>query len=263
MLRHRLITAIILLPLIIWAIISLPVLYFSLLLAAVILYGAWEWAKLAKCETVDKRVLYVLFFAVFLYLSLGPTPIVIFSLAAFVWALAFIAVLYFPKGIWWKSNLVLQLLGFFVLIPCWLALVLLKQQPEGHQLILFLLALIWAADSGAYFTGRQFGKHKLAPNVSPGKTIEGIVGALVTTVIVATIGFNTVAHIELSFASWILLAIIVLFVSILGDLTESMMKRQRGVKDSGTLLPGHGGILDRIDSLTSAAPIFLLGLMLA
>ena len=118
------------------------------------------------------------------------------------------------------------------------------------------------ADTAAYFTGRKFGKHKLAPRVSPGKTIEGIAGAMVMTIIVATIGYNTVSHIEMSYTAWMFLAIVVLFVSILGDLTESMMKRQRGVKDSGTLLPGHGGMLDRIDSLTAAAPIFILGVLL-
>src|SRR5207302_1283767 len=125
-----------------------------------------------------------------------------------------------------------------------------------------LLILIWAADTGAYFAGRAFGKHKLLPNVSPGKTWEGFFGAMLMTVIV--MGF-VVYFLNIPPNNWVplfLLGFVTVIFSILGDLFESMLKRQAGIKDSGKILPGHGGILDRIDSLTSAAPIFALGVIM-
>ncbi|HNB19176.1 MAG TPA: phosphatidate cytidylyltransferase, partial [Agitococcus sp.] len=127
----------------------------------------------------------------------------------------------------------------------------------------YVFCLVWGADTGAYFAGRKFGKHKLAPSVSPGKTIEGFVGGLITTsmLIVAVAIYRDLSAIR--FVAFVGLSLLTVLASVLGDLLESMVKRQAGVKDSGNIFPGHGGALDRIDSLTAAAPLFALGWWLA
>jgi phosphatidate cytidylyltransferase len=145
--------------------------------------------------------------------------------------------------------------GFFVLVPAWLALA--RLHASDPQLLLYLLLLVVAADIGAYFAGRRFGKNKLAPRVSPGKTWEGVLGGLAASALMALIG---VRWFEVSAASFIGLCALVVAASIVGDLTESLFKRHAGLKDSGSLLPGHGGLLDRVDSITAAAPVFLVGL---
>jgi phosphatidate cytidylyltransferase len=143
----------------------------------------------------------------------------------------------------------------FALVPVWLALVRLHEQ--GPQLMLFLLLLVVAADIGAYFAGRALGKHKLAPRVSPGKTWEGVGGGLVAAAMMAAFG---VWWFDMDAVPFMALCIVVAIASVVGDLTESMFKRHAGLKDSGNLLPGHGGVLDRVDSVTAAAPVFLIGL---
>jgi phosphatidate cytidylyltransferase len=149
--------------------------------------------------------------------------------------------------------------GFLVLVPAGLGLVhLVRLLPDGRLLLLYLLVLIAAADVGAYFGGRAFGRRKLAPHVSPGKTWEGFAAGMLASIIIAALG---AALFDQPFWPWLALCLLVAVVSVIGDLTESMFKRHVGLKDSGTLLPGHGGVLDRIDSLTAAAPTFLLGLL--
>lgn len=146
----------------------------------------------------------------------------------------------------------------WVLIPAWAALTAIKALPDGEWLILLLLLLVWGADTGAYFTGRALGKRKLMPRVSPGKTLEGVYGGLVVCVVIAAI-YAFFRELSLNSAVFLmLLAVLTAVASVLGDLFESMFKRERGIKDSGTLLPGHGGVLDRIDSITAAAPIFFI-----
>jgi phosphatidate cytidylyltransferase len=145
--------------------------------------------------------------------------------------------------------------GLLVLVPAWLALV--RLHAIAPNLMLFLLLLVVAADVGAYFGGRTFGKHKLAPQVSPGKTWEGVYGGLIAGALLAVIG---VFWFRMSIAPFIALCVVVVIASVIGDLTESLFKRHAGLKDSGSLLPGHGGVLDRIDSVTAAAPLFLIGL---
>jgi len=152
-----------------------------------------------------------------------------------------------------------MVIGFLVLIPAWVAMVGMKAHPQGNLLIFMLFLLVWGADIGAYFTGKRFGRKKLIPQVSPGKTREGVLGGLAVCVLVA-IGFAISSELSMGATlALLLLALVTGMVSVLGDLFESMFKRERGIKDSGRILPGHGGILDRIDSLTAAAPIFLLG----
>jgi phosphatidate cytidylyltransferase len=163
-----------------------------------------------------------------------------------------------------KQITINLLAGLVILLGAFMSIIGLHQSSQyGYHFILILLAIIWIADSAAYFTGKAFGKHKLAPHISPGKTWEGIYGAVIAIVIVAVI---ITRMLELPFQQSVLfigIAIITMAISVVGDLMESLFKRRAGIKDSSQLLPGHGGILDRIDSLVAAAPVFLLGLILA
>jgi phosphatidate cytidylyltransferase len=151
--------------------------------------------------------------------------------------------------------------GFLVLVPTWAAMVYIRELTQGPWLIVYMFLLVWGADTGAYFAGKRFGKRKLLPRVSPAKSWAGVGGASVTVLLV-TMTAQQHLHFSqnLSFGIYIL-ALVLLFVSVVGDLTESMFKRQCGIKDSGSILPGHGGIMDRIDSLTAAAPVFALCLI--
>lgn len=264
MLKQRVITACILALLSLWVVLKLPPMGFGAVVAAVMLLGAWEWAPLAGLHRVRNRLLYV---GLVLALILGCWPLLdqpwfvgsVLVLAAVAWCGA---------GVWlWRftvrperhdSHWLAGLAGLAALVPPWVAMLALRDQyTPGH--VLFLLLLIWGADVGAYFAGRRWGRRKLAPAISPGKTWEGVAGAGAMTLVLAVIGAMV-----LGFGShWpglIVICLVMMGFSIVGDLFESMLKRQCGIKDSGSLLPGHGGMLDRIDSLTAAAPIFLLGL---
>jgi len=148
--------------------------------------------------------------------------------------------------------------GFVVLVPSWLALTSIHRQ--GPIMLMFLLVLVWITDIAAYFVGKRFGKTKLAPKLSPGKSREGLWGALMASILLAIVG---VRLFDLDMNVWVYfgcLCLLTALISVVGDLYESLLKRRAGVKDSGRILPGHGGILDRIDSLTAAAPGFVLGL---
>ena len=160
-----------------------------------------------------------------------------------------------------SSRLFLTVAGYLVLIPAWLSIVLLLQHA-GPAYVLLLMLLVWGADIGAYFSGRRFGRNKLAPRVSPGKTWEGLIGALLVSIIISLVAFEFLEISSILHTNLLILCLVMVLISILGDLVESMFKRMADVKDSGGLLPGHGGVLDRIDSLTAAAPVFTLGLYL-
>lgn len=156
-----------------------------------------------------------------------------------------------------------MLIGLLILLPAWQGLVLFKQWPEANWLILAVMVLVWGADIGAYFAGRRFGKRKLAPQVSPGKSWEGVFGGLLATLLICV---GVAIYRDWSFVGLLMGLLgtaVVVLISVVGDLTESMFKRQSGVKDSSNLLPGHGGVLDRIDSLTAAIPVFAALLWLA
>ena len=153
-------------------------------------------------------------------------------------------------------------MGFLTLVPAWFALYELKQMPDSDWLIVTVLVMVWTADCGAYFAGKRFGKVKLIERVSPKKTLEGLVGGVLFSMLIASL---VTLFGSASFAqgfSLLLLTILTVLVSVLGDLWESVLKRERGLKDSGPLLPGHGGVLDRIDSLTAAIPVFTLAVMI-
>jgi phosphatidate cytidylyltransferase len=147
-------------------------------------------------------------------------------------------------------------IGLLILLPAWQGLILIKQWPLGNWLILAVMVLVWGADIGAYFSGKAFGKRKLAPKVSPGKSWEGVYGGLAASLLITAIVGVTRGWSGSQFVFGLLGAAVVVFISVVGDLTESMFKRQSGIKDSSNLLPGHGGVLDRIDSLTAAIPVF-------
>jgi phosphatidate cytidylyltransferase len=162
----------------------------------------------------------------------------------------------------WSTRPMLGLMGVLVLVPAWLAVVYLLHLDSGRWLLLYMFVVVAAADIGAYFSGKRFGKRKLALAVSPGKSWEGVWGGLVVCGLLAWLTHVLASPLQLKLAELVAIVLITALVSVLGDLLESMVKRQRGVKDSGTLLPGHGGILDRIDGHTAAAPVFALALIL-
>ncbi len=264
MLIKRVITAIILIPLVLLALYFLPPFWFALCSAIVIALAAWEWSRLMGLQKTISRVLYVDLIVLLLIAASYLSPLWWLWLALIGWINALILLIIFEK----KSQTVLHskllrgIAGIFVLIPCWVSINFLCFMPPRPIWLLMMLIVVWVADIAAYFVGHRFGKNKLAPKISPGKTKEGVYGALIITLVVALIA---ALALHLPLVRVLLFAVLILMTviaSIIGDLFESLLKRQEGLKDSGTLLPGHGGILDRIDSLTAAAPIFTFGLIL-
>jgi len=264
MFKARLLTSIILAPLALYAVFELPLLPFALLLDLVLLLAAWEWANLSGYQQQPARLTYTALLglglvAAHLLQPVLPVPVVLAGALLF-WLVALVWVVRFPATCGWQQLWQRALVGWLVIIPCWFALVALKAMPQAELWLLCLLLLVWGADVGAYVAGKTFGRHKLAPQVSPGKTREGLLGGLLTCASVG-IGFSVWLELDvLSGVLMVLLAIVTGLMSVLGDLFESMLKRARGIKDSSRILPGHGGILDRIDSLTAAAPFFVFWL---
>lgn len=239
-----------------------------LLMLVVLSVGASEWTKFGKnagqpYQYPNLFVLINLVLAVGVYGLNGYCPVIwpsIWGVTALFWVSAFVTVRRYPlEGI--TSEHYLPLIGVLLLISSTLAIYSLWANSPWW--LMYLFALVWVADSGAYFSGKAFGKHKLIPDVSPNKTIEGLVGglALTTCVIVGVAYYRHLAGTTL--VGFILLSMVVVLASVLGDLFESLLKRKANIKDSGSLLPGHGGVLDRIDSLLAAAPIFAFGFWMA
>lgn len=265
MLRQRVITALIIAPLIVWATLGLDSPWFAVVAAAVFCLGAWEWAVLAGLGKAAAVVYAVAAGAIFagLYPWIGERGTgleAVVGAGLLWWAIALWLVVRFPAGsrIWERSQILRLGAGMLILLPSWVALVALHAlAAPGFALL--VMVLVSAADIGAYFAGKRFGRHKLAPRVSPGKTWEGFGGAVAVTLITAAVGAWSLS-VAGQYAVFIALCIVTVAVSVLGDLVESMFKRLVGAKDSSGLLPGHGGILDRIDSLTAAAPVFAAGI---
>lgn len=271
MLKQRIITAIVLVAVLGAALFYLPVALFQLLLATAVLIATWEWSNLAGLSSYFSRAAYVggtalLMAAVGLIteLSQGLNEAWLRNLliiGSAWWALALLWVQGFPSSaILWGASSARMVMGWLVLVPAWLGLCYLREQPAGEWLIVLVVGIVAGADIGGYFFGKAFGKRKLAPKVSPGKSWEGFWGGLCVNLLWAGalglwLGDGRVG---------LLLAIVVpaSLVSVLGDLVESMLKRHRGIKDSSQLLPGHGGVLDRIDSITAAAPVVALGVLI-
>jgi phosphatidate cytidylyltransferase len=260
MLLTRILTAIVLVLVLAVVLLWLPPPLAGGALGLLALAGAWEWAAFAGLGRPAARAAYVAACLVVMSLlwGLAATPggfqaILAGTLAW--WCVAFLWVTLAPRrGTHWLAGAA----GFLALAPMWVALVrLLEGGLIGRELVIFALVIAWAADVGAYFVGRRFGRTKLAPWVSPNKTWEGALGGLAAGFAAALAGQ---AWFGFAAAAFLPLCVAAILASIVGDLAESMFKRQRGIKDSGRLLPGHGGVLDRIDSLTAAVPTLALGL---
>ena len=278
MLLKRIITALVLASLIALAVFKLPMEYFSLLIGLITLLAAWEWSNLAGLTSLVKRLLFLLvlilpmlgihFWTQILELVAQTVdwpdvrdysgilewlviPPVLF------WILVMILIRNTPTGV---LNLQLKtvykvLIGWFILLSAWMFLSRLRAF-YGTEMTMYFLILIWVADISAYFAGKKWGKTKLAPEISPGKTVAGFYGALISGLVCAIV-LSLVYGFQLMIAAdFVLLSVLTVLISIYGDLFVSVVKRQRGVKDSGSLLPGHGGVLDRIDSLIAAIPFF-------
>jgi phosphatidate cytidylyltransferase len=267
MLKQRLLTAVILIPLVLW-VLTLSSQTFAWVTGIFIIVGAYEWAGLCAWHTKRTRMFY--------------TMLVILLLTLAYWFRHELNLLWILFGtcIWWIVALIWLLryqysqfslptskrkkafLGILILLPPWMALIYLHEHENyGWQWVVFLLVLIWVADSGAYFVGKRWGKIKLADKISPGKTYEGVAGAFIMSLIVSLGYALTLSLKPMTLFFFMLLCLLTIMASILGDLLESLFKRQAGIKDSSQILPGHGGILDRIDSLTAATPIFVIGLI--
>lgn len=264
MLKQRIITAAILIPLFILLVLKMSAQAFYIFTGIIVLWGAWEWSFFMEVRTFPQCLMYPAILLVLLLLSTSIYIPYVLYLAVMWWIFAFVLVIQYPRTsrFWGQSIFWRGLMGVFVLLPCWFALNFIRNVPDGPYILLFLFVLIWGADIGAYFTGKKWGKTKLAPLVSPGKTWQGLAGALLVTVFISLV---VLFYFDIPSVEWIpgiILCVITVLFSVLGDLLESMLKRNAGLKDSGSLLPGHGGVLDRIDSLTAAAPIFAVGALL-
>lgn len=270
MLKQRVITALLLIPLVIWDILNFSSPTLAWLLAVFVVLAAWEWAGICGWHQLIWRNSYAIIMGLTLFMSYGSwhdpqVSHLLLITACLWWSIAFYWVLNYQRNHDQlpTSSLIKASLGFFILLPAWAALLILHEHDHyGKHWVVFLLVLIWAADSGAYFIGKRWGKIKLADKVSPGKTWEGVIGALLMSFLVSASYALLNAMSLMTVLFFMLLCSITVMASILGDLLESAFKRQMGIKDSSQILPGHGGVLDRIDSLTSAAPIFVMGLIL-
>jgi phosphatidate cytidylyltransferase len=272
MTKTRLLAALIMAPVAILTVLfaSTPVL--AALSALLFLVALWEWLKLADVEDTLART-------VLLLCNIG-------LMAALVWgsrsaqggSLALLQLVALIGVGWWVLSLawlrhysfasdhdtharVFKLAaGTLAVIPAWAALCLIHaSEPNGHRWLLLALLLVWAADTGAYFAGRRFGKRKLAPRISPNKTVEGLAGGVLLAVVVAMVGAPLAGATLAQMPAVALVAVATILASVTGDLFESLLKRHIGVKDSGDLIPGHGGVLDRMDSVLAALPVFALG----
>lgn len=272
MLKSRVITAIILLVLLLLALFVLPDSGWVTLVIVLVLQGSSEWSKLAKLGSRKATLFWVLSLVMMLGLvwfdahhtsdQQVPMHLLVYAVSALLWLI--IVPTWMIAG--WKveQHLLMALVGWAVLIPTGLAMLDLRAANPSPWVLLFVMCLVWVADSAAYFSGRKFGKNKLAPSISPGKTWEGVAGAMlgVSVYVVIVWSFSP------NFAQREVLPILLLAswwwvgLAVIGDLFESAIKRQAGVKDSGALLPGHGGLLDRIDALTSTLPLAALVILL-
>lgn len=269
MLKTRVITALLLLAVLLPGLFYLPQLQWAVLMSAFVGIGAWEWGALLRWSQTARRLLGFgfAFFCVALSMTMPeligaaevfqPAPFGV--LAVYISAAVFWCVL---MPFWLRSKWSLGgglaglLVGMLLLFSTWLAIVQLRML--GPLVLLSFFAIAWVADIAAYFSGRKFGKNKLAPSISPGKTWEGAIGAVIGVLIYGVLAKSAFAFELITMPVWIGLLVAITAISIIGDLYESMLKRQAGIKDSSNILPGHGGVLDRIDSLTSTMPLIAL-----
>jgi phosphatidate cytidylyltransferase len=267
MLLQRVITALVLAPLMLAGIFLLPDFWFRIFIGLIVLFGSWEWANISGFSQLSARFGVSLVTALVLVSLHCLLPATSHAWLALIlvflvwWVLAIVLVVAYPKGSGWLKSRGLRLVASLpVFCGFWMGLVWLKAQEQSVLLLTWLMLLVWGADIGAYFSGRAWGTRKLAPQVSPGKTWAGAYGGVSSAIVVSVllVHFYLPAH---SWKGWlwlVCLSVAVVAVSVVGDLFESLLKRNRGIKDSSSLLPGHGGVLDRIDSLCAATPMFVL-----
>ena len=254
MLKTRVVTSVISLIIIGVALFALPLRYTEWLIGLLLVAGAWEWSGFLKTSSFGYRAAYTTIIAACLaivhFVIPDETPLIL-QIACVWWFVAFLWNLRFPTAI---PTPVRWLCGLLVIVPLYSALVMLIR--FGVEYLVFTMLIVWAADAGAYFAGKKFGRVKLAPAISPKKTWEGVIGGLL---VVGILAVAVAVSRELSIAVFLPFCLAVGAISVVGDLTVSMFKRTAGVKDSGKLFPGHGGVLDRVDSVAAAAPMFALG----
>ncbi|TOF39655.1 CDP-diglyceride synthetase [Vibrio parahaemolyticus] len=274
--KQRIITALILAPLVILGIFKLPLMGFIIALTAITLLGFWEWTQFTESNSRIAALIPAAVVTGLTFLFISPdahslnhlsTPhYVVLGLGFVWWIIASLMAITYPKTTKsWQGNLALRhVFGFLTLLPFLWSVIILRATDisvdpyHGAKLVMYVCFLVWAADSGAYFAGKSLGKRKMAPHVSPNKTIEGLIGGIIVALIV---GWLFAAWFNIQFTSpihMIIITLITVVISVLGDLVESMFKRVSGIKDSSNIIPGHGGVLDRIDSLTAAFPVFAL-----
>lgn len=286
MLKQRIITAVLLLPLVVCLLFLPDLMTFAAILIPVFGILAWEWSRLLQTNKAVQGAFIIAVIAVIggLFYQLHDTlffeqaelpqlwhetyPYKLMVVAMMVWVVATILVMLYPKlvRILFRGPWLRMVFGLAILSAAWLAIVVIRslniiQDPMmGAWLLLLMLFIIWGADVGAYFAGKNFGKRKLAKVVSPNKTWEGAFGGLALAIIVG-IGLATTLSLQIEWLSFIAFLVLLVAISVIGDLFESMLKRQASIKDSSNILPGHGGLLDRLDSTLSVAPFFLAGLL--
>ncbi|MEH0672056.1 phosphatidate cytidylyltransferase [Vibrio owensii] len=274
--KQRIITALILAPLVILGIFKLPLIGFIIALTAITLLGFWEWTQFTESNSRIAALVPAVVVTGLSFLFISPdaaslnqlaTPhYTVLALGFAWWIIASGMAITYPKttNLWQNSKALRHVFGFLTLIPFLWSVIILRASNisvdpyHGAKLVLYVCFLVWAADSGAYFAGKSMGKRKMAPHVSPNKTIEGLIGGIIAALIV---GWLFAGWFDIQFTSpihMVIITLITVVISVLGDLVESMFKRVSGIKDSSNIIPGHGGILDRIDSLTAAFPVFAL-----
>jgi phosphatidate cytidylyltransferase len=255
MLKMRIITAVISLALVACVLFVLPPRFAEVIIGMLLLAGAWEWSGFLQSQASSVRIAFTSLVGAFLVAAhsmFDSQATMILQIACAWWFVAFLWVMRFPTAI---PEAVRWVSGVLVIVPLFVALVSLLR--TGVEYLIFTLLIVWCADGGAYFAGKKFGRVKLAPSISPGKTWEGVVGGmLLVAVLAVAVGIWQ----KISVGVLLPFCLATAAISIVGDLTVSMFKRTVGVKDSGSLFPGHGGVLDRIDSVASAGPLFVLGL---
>lgn len=269
MLATRVATAAVLVPLIVAGIMWLPTRAVALIFAVLMAVGAWEWARLAGWRAVAARAGYTLLYGVLAIIVIWPfvtagagARVWLMGLACAWWLIVVYWLLRFPTG--WADSMgrapAAAAVGLLVLCAAVAAVPAIHAASDGAGLLLLFFVLIWSTDTGGYFVGRALGRHRLAPEISPAKTLEGAAGGVITALIVAAVGAGLLGLAGAGLVGFVLLGGWTAAVSIIGDLVLSMFKRHAGIKDSGTLFPGHGGVLDRLDSVVAAAPWFAVGL---
>jgi len=258
MFKQRLLTAMILVPLVLLSLYYANTWFLCTIVVLVLLGCGWEWLQLIPVVKPSERLLYIIPLPFLMWLSTYSMPLFL-VVGLLLWGGILLAVITYPvsEKVWGHRRVVAG--AGWVLLPLFAStLVAIYRQEQGRDLIVYLLCLIWATDIGAYFAGKQWGMHKLIPMVSPGKTIEGASGGFALAMCVALVGyfyFN-----PYSTFVWFVISSSTALISVLGDLSISMLKRRRHLKDTGSIFPGHGGLLDRLDSLIAACPLFYCGL---